>query len=264
MRTAGFSVSGFILRPLLPIKRLIQQIMPLRLLLLPIVMTLGAIAAGPASAACKTTGYTYAGIEGWDSSSGVAATLTVAERPTVAAGHVAAWIGIGGFGAGAGGADIWLQAGLSARPGRAPHVYYELVQPGVPRRYTEIGAAVRVGQERRVALVEIARRPTWWRVWVDGRPVTAPLHLPGKTSWEPTATAESWNPGGTACNAYAFRFGQLQMASARGGPWRDWSHSSTLRDGGAAVRRYGRTAFLAAAVLQPERNHEAAALTVGR
>ena len=244
-------------------KQLNEPIMMLRLLLPVVLLAFGALAAGPASAACTASGYTYAGLEGWDSIHGVSATLTVVYRPVVTAGHVAAWVGVGGFGTGSGGADEWLQAGISAVPGRAPRVYYEFVRPGTSRRYAEIGAAVQPGQHRRIALVELARRPTWWRVWVDGRPVTAPLHLPGKTSWEPTATAESWNPGGAMCNTYAFRFDQLQATGAtRGGRWRAWSHVSPFRDGGTAVRRLGRTAFLAS-VLQPEGNNEPAQLPVG-
>jgi hypothetical protein len=219
--------------------------MLLRLAFLPLLATVAAVAPATSSASCNATGYTYAGIESWESSHGVAATLTVVEQPTVVAGHVAAWIGVGGPGAAAGGADLWLQAGLSSRPGRAPHVYYELVRSGGPRRYREIGAGLRAGERRRVAVVEMTRRPTWWRVFVDGRPVTAPLHLPGKTSWEPTATAESWNPGAATCNVYAFRFDAIRLAAERGGPWRAWSHAATLRDSGTALRRYGWTAFLA-------------------
>jgi hypothetical protein len=234
-------------------------------LLLGLLVVLAAFTAAsptPASS-CVTSGYTYAGLEGWDGSHGVAATVSVVGVPMVAAGHVAGWIGIGGYGAGPGGSDVWLQAGVSALPGGRPHVYYEFKSAGADRKYVQVGGVVRSGEPRRLALREIAGRPTWWRVWVDGRAITPALHLSGRRAWMPTATAESWDGGTGSCNMYSFRFDRVRVAKVAGGRWQAWSHASTFSDGGSVVRRVGRGGFLAAA-LQPEGDHELAALPVSR
>ena len=66
----------------------------------------GRSSAGAAVAPCAGT-FAYAG---------VAATLSVAAAPTLVAGHVAAWVGVGGGGIGPSGTDAWIQAGLNAYP----------------------------------------------------------------------------------------------------------------------------------------------------
>jgi hypothetical protein len=206
----------------------------------------GSAVAAPAAraTACPAAGYAYAGLEGWDAARGVAATITTVETPSVAAGHVAAWVGIGAAGGGPDGSDLWLQAGIDAKPGRAAHLYYEFVSGERPARYVELGRAVRPGTSHRVAVIEVAGRPTWWRVWVDGHPVSAALHLPGRRTWEPTATSESWDGGTGACNAFAFRFTGLRLTAGTGS-WLPWLHASTLRDAGTWLRRAGRSEFVA-------------------
>jgi hypothetical protein len=231
-------------------------------LCVPAVLAAAALLPAPASAACGPAGYAYAGLEGWQPGHGVAATVAPVGMPRVVAGHVAAWIGVGGPGAGPKGADVWLQVGVSALPGRPAHLYYEVAQPGRAVRFVELGAAVQPGERHRVAVIEIAGRPSWWRAWVDGRAASAPLYLPGRQAWEPTATSESWDAGTSACNWFAFRFERIRVAAARGGPWKAWSTVSTMRDSGTAVRREGRTTFLASA-LGPEADDESAGLTVG-
>ena len=55
---------------------------------------------------------------------------------------------------------------------------------------------VQVGESHRLAVLEMNRRPGVWRVWVDGKPATDPVVLPGSHRiWKPIATAESWNGG---------------------------------------------------------------------
>ena len=55
---------------------------------------------------------------------------------------------------------------------------------------------VQVGERHRLAVLEMNRRPGVWRVWVDGKPMTDPIVLPGSHRiWKPIATAESWNGG---------------------------------------------------------------------
>jgi hypothetical protein len=199
-----------------------------------------------ASGATATNGYTYAGVEGWSTSHGVAASLTATERPLVSAGHVAAWVGFGGFGAGPGGSDEWLQAGIAARSNGSLHAYYEVTLPNSSPRYVQLDAALRPGERIRVVVLELANRPSWWRVWIGGRPVTSPIHLPGSQDWSPTASGESWDGGKGGENAFAFRFDELQIVATRGGRWRPWADTSPFHDAGAVVRRVGAAAFLAA------------------
>jgi hypothetical protein len=203
---------------------------------------LGIVVAADASA---TNGYTYAGVEGWSTTHGVAASLSATRPPLVTAGHVAAWVGFGGFGAGPGGSDEWIQAGLAARSDDALHVYYEVALPGARPRYVQLDA-VRPGARIRVVVSELADRPSWWRIWVGSRPVTSPIHLPGSQGWSPTASGESWDGGMRGENEFAFRFDRLRVITTRGGGWRTWADASAFHDVGANVRRIGAAAFLAA------------------
>src|SRR5689334_1970719 len=83
-----------------------------------------------ATAACGVSSYSYAGLAAASGGYGVAATITPLSRPTVRGGHVAAWVGVGGPGAGPHGADEWLQVGISVEPSRGDALYYELAAPG--------------------------------------------------------------------------------------------------------------------------------------
>ena len=208
--------------------------------------TLGALTIVVAAGASATDGYTYAGVEGWSATHGVAASLTATERPVVSAGHVAAWVGFGGFGAGPGGSDEWIQAGVSARPDGTLHAYYEVTLPNKQPRYVQVGRSLRPHSPVRVVVFEVAHQPSWWRIWVDGRPVTAPIYLPGSRGWSPTASGESWDGGTGAGNAFAFRFDRLRIVARRGGTWGPWSDTSAFHDAGAGVRWVGAAAFLAA------------------
>src|ERR687886_2718654 len=89
--------------------------------------------AAPASAAasCART-YSYAGYDSPWYAHGVAATITSLQDPVVNVGHVAAWVGVGGVGAGLHGEDEWLQVGYAAFQPEGPQtteIYYEVVQP---------------------------------------------------------------------------------------------------------------------------------------
>jgi hypothetical protein len=218
----------------------------------PTLLAILAVAyTAPAAAHACATGYAYAGVEGWERVHGVAATIDSARRPEVAAGHVAAWVGIGGYGAGPGGSDIWLQAGISARRTAEPRLYYEVARPW---RRPQAFALRRVapGTPHRVAVIEMRRRPGWWRVWFDGAPATRPIRLGIRAAVEPTATSESWDGNAGACNAFEFRFRRLRVARTRGG-WYPWIATTPFRDRGIAVRRVGRTAFSAASEPEPDR-----------
>ena len=88
--------------------------------------------AAPAQSRSCAGGYTYAGRLSATPAHGVRATLTALSKPEVAAGHVAAWVGVGGVGQGVDGTDAWIQVGLSAFPGSESRLYYEVARPGMP------------------------------------------------------------------------------------------------------------------------------------
>lgn len=188
-------------------------------------MLLCALAASSAeggateSAACGVQSYSYAGLQASRTADGVAATLVSTAAPLVSDGHVGAWIGVGGTDAGPGGVAEWLQAGLAAFPGsQGMEMYYEVTVPDAAPRYVELRSLVPAGAVNHFAIVEMGHRKSWWRVWVDGEPVSGPIHLPGSDgTWYPQAIAENWNGGQGACNAYAYRFTDVNLAEANGG-----------------------------------------------
>src|ERR687886_2972670 len=88
-------------------------------------------APSSAMASCART-YSYAGYDSPWYAHGVAATITALQDPVVTAGHVAAWVGVGGVGAGLHGEDEWLQVGFAAFEPEGPptnEIYYEVVRP---------------------------------------------------------------------------------------------------------------------------------------
>ncbi len=181
--------------------------------------------------------YEYAGYQAASLAHGVRATISTLSIPNVRTGHVAAWVGVGGRDSGPGDADSWLQAGIAAWPGEEPFVYAEIVLDGRPELRT-IAADVVPGQAHRLALLEIRQKPGWWRVWVDGALAVDNVHLPGTAAgWRPIATAESWSGDGSACNSFAFRFHEVDLAAARGGSWRPFAAGRRFVDRGYRLRR---------------------------
>jgi hypothetical protein len=182
--------------------------------------------------------YSYAGLANSAAGHGVRATLTATARPDVEWGHVAGWVGVGGPGLGPNGEDAWIQVGLSGFPGSTSKLYFEVTEPGSPPRYTELDAEVAVGESRRLAVLEMVSRPDWWRVWVDGVPVSQPVYLPGSHGkWMPIATAESWNGGRESCNRFQYRFDRVMVARAPGGDWYALSPGQTFEDQGYRLSR---------------------------
>jgi hypothetical protein len=79
-------------------------------------------------------------------------------------------------------------------------------------------------------------RESWWRVWVDDKPVSPPIHLPGSHgAWYPQAVAENWNGGTGACNGFGYRFTDVSLAQANGGSWRPLTKSHLFQDAGYKV-----------------------------
>ena len=198
--------------------------------------------AGTASAAasCGSASYSYAGLVHANPGHGVRATLTALMAPNVAMGHVAGWVGVGGVGAGPNGETEWIQVGLSGFSGGQSSLYYEITRPGGASRYTAVIPDVAPGEAHTVAVLEMFGRRDWWRVWVDRRPVSDPVYLPGSHGrWEPMATAESWNAGTRKCNRFKYLFENVKVAGAPGGGWRQLAAGYTLEDPGYRV--VGRT-----------------------
>ena len=197
--------------------------------------------------ACIGKPYSYAGLQGGSDARGVSATLDATAAPAVSSGHVGAWIGVGGTSAGPGGAAEWLQTGLSAFANdTTSHLYYEVTAPGsAAAAYHEVLASVAPGEQHRVAVLELSGRPSWWRVWVDGKAVSPPIDLPGSHgAWAPQAIAENWNGGTGTCNGYAYEFLNLRL-QATTGAWQPFSASYTFQDPGYKIVQPQATRFLA-------------------
>src|SRR5262249_41099871 len=137
---------------------------------------------GKRASACAGQGYSYAGLQAADTGYGVAATLTPMRAPNVTDGHVGGWVGVGGTHAGPGGGAGGIQGGVAAFSDSDPtrrRLYYEVTLPGASPRCHELDPRIRPGDGHRVAVLEMATRQSWWRVWVDGKAVSPPLYLPG-------------------------------------------------------------------------------------
>src|SRR5215467_7928812 len=224
----------------------------LRLLLLTAAVA-GAVAVGgttPALACGNNGGYSYAGLASPTYAYGIRAIVTPLDAFNVVNGHVAGWVGVGGPGEGPGGTDEWLQVGVSGFPGiTGSDIYYEVALPHRWPTYHQVAANVPDGKGVKVSVLEMHNHPNWWRVWVNHRAASKPIHLPGSHyRWTPIATAESWDGGtGGACNTFLYRFRQVSIAHATGGGWHFLTGGSSISSSVTKVRRSpGSAAFLAA------------------
>ena len=69
------------------------------------------------------------------------------------------------------------------------------------------------------------------------RPVTEPVRMRGSSGrWAPIATAESWNGGTAACNAFGFRFERVSVSYGGGGSWRPFVPGHRFLDGANVLR----------------------------
>jgi hypothetical protein len=201
----------------------------------------GASTTASAGRACisgaRAGGYSYAGHQASYRGHGVRATIKATRAPSVEAGHVAGWVGVGGPGQGADGEDAWIQAGIASMPGMNPFLYAEVTRDGRSPEFSLIAEGVAVGESHKIAVLEMSRRPGWWRVWVDGNAMTEPIRLRGSSGrWAPIATAESWNAGRSACNAFGFRFERVSVSYGGGGSWRPFVPAHRFLDGANTLR----------------------------
>ena len=193
-----------------------------------------------AAAICGEGTYAYAGFDGRGTTRGVSATIGQAGPLQVRDGHVAGWIGIVDPNTDA----AWLQVGLSAMPNdTSSAIYYEVAFPGQKPTYHLLRSDIAIGESHRFAVLEVPHRPSWWRVWLDGRPVTVALHLRGSHGrWSAQALGESWaGTASGACNSYAYSFGDVSLLS------RD-ERLPALHDPNYVVLRRSPSGFLASSV----------------
>ena len=201
---------------------------------------------GHAAASCAASSYSYAGVSSIDARFGVSARISTVRRPNVLKGHVAAWVGVGGAGLGPGSTDEWLQVGISAKPNEDPALYYEVALPNQAPRYVMLKGHLPIAKTFDVSVLESRTHPGAWRVWVNGTGMTDLIYLPGSHgAWRPIATAESWNGDAVGtCNAFAFRFQRIEVATKPGGDWKPID-GRVLADAGYRVQHEQRSALLA-------------------
>ena len=215
---------------------------------------LAAFAAAPDALACGSNGYTYAGLASASLTHGVSARLTTIGAASVANGHVAGWVGVGGPGEGPNGKDEWIQVGFSGFAG-SPNsdLYYEVTRAGSAPRYIEVAHSLPPGTSRRVAVLEVTGQPNAWRVWVDGAPVSKAINLPKSHGvWRGIATAESWtSTGAAACNAFGYRFDNIKIAQQAGGSWQSLSNALPILTGVNKLVRVGTSAASFEAISGP-------------
>lgn len=206
-----------------------------------------AAAFAPAASACGAGSYTYAGMSTFDPTYGVGALVTPVGS-LIPSGHVAGWVGLGGPGEGPAGTDEWIQVGVSSFPLLGAYdVYYEIERPGSEPVYRQVRANVPGGAPLRVAVLEMHARPSWWRVWLNGRPMSTAIHLPDSHHrWRAVATAESWDGGAPTCNDFLFRFRNVHVADAPGGNWQPAPRLFPIRSSNSEVISTARGSFLAA------------------
>jgi hypothetical protein len=204
----------------------------------------GGSGAADASRTCGARGRSYVVVEDERVSRGITATLISVVQPQIGDGLVAAWVGVGGPGQGRHGQDAWIQVGLSVFTGGMTALYFEIKRPRIDPEYTEIQRDVSVDTRFRIGVREDAARPGWWRVWVNGTPVSAAVDLPGSSGrWRPTATAETWRDEPNECYRFAFRFERVAIATSRS-RWAPLVPGERYRDPGYRLRFLTRSTFL--------------------
>ncbi len=140
-------------------------------------------------------------------------------------------------GLGPNGSTEWIQVGYSGYSWEDSTLYYEVTRPGGYPTYHAV-MKVEPGETHSMGVAEMRSRKNWWRVWVDGKAVSKAIHLPGSHgTWEPVATAESWNADSGRCNSFAYRFSRVAFATKPNRGWRLMRNAMKLEDTGYRVTR---------------------------
>jgi hypothetical protein len=150
---------------------------------------------------------------------GISARIAQISAFDIPSGHIAGWVGVGGHGPH--GSTEWLRVGSLAFPRIAgSDVYYEVALPGTYPSLHEVSTGVAVGAYSKVTVLEMRSRPNWWRVWVNHKPVSPAIRLPGShDGLMPTVKSECWDGvSGGMCND-SYSFGDISIARAPGGDW---------------------------------------------
>jgi len=223
----------------------------LRLLLATATIATVTLVAATGALACGNNGgYSYAGMGAPTTAYGISALITPLDAFDIVNGHVAGWVGVGGPGEGPNGTNEWIQIGYSGFPSiTGSDIYYEVALPGHYPTYHQVSAGVPVGTLAKVTVLEMYKRPNWWRVWLNHKPVSQPIRLPGSHGrWTPIATAESWDGGtGGTCNTFLYRFRHVTIAHAPGGGWHQLTNGYPIQSATTRIRHLGGPAgFLAA------------------
>ena len=138
----------------------------------------------------------------------------------------------------------WVQAGLASLSDGSLFVYTETSQGGDAPAIHTIRSDVVVGASHQLAVAAMTSRPGWWRVWMDGATVGAPVRLAGSSNgWRPIATAESFSLAAKTCNSFAFRFDRVEVVRTAGAAWRPFVSEYRFLDRGYALQQIhaGRT-----------------------
>jgi hypothetical protein len=226
---------------------------------LPLLVSLALLAVAPTAlaaqsapaavpaASCSPKAYAYAGLFSNLVAGGIKATVSTLATAEVTNGHVAGWIGVGGVHAGPNGEPEWLQTGIDTQAGGSTEIYAETTQAGSDPQYKTLVAVVQPGTPYRLAVLALPGQPNVWQVWLNGKPVTDPVSLPGSSRFAPMAMSESWDGGTPTCNGFAYRFAGLKIATDSGA-WSPLTNSSTLTDAGYEILDRSAAGFTAASV----------------
>ena len=204
----------------------------LRLLFLTATVAAVALGGAARALACgNSEGYSYSRVRAPSSAYGISARIAQLNAFDILNGHIAGWVGVGGTGEGPHGSNEWLRVGSAGFPGiTGSDIYYEVALPGTYPTYHEVSTGA-VGAYTKVTVLEMHNRPNRWRVWVNHKPVSAPIRLPeSHDGLMPIATSESWDGGtGGMCNDFSYSFRDLSIARAPGGGWQQLTDSYPIQ-----------------------------------
>ena len=203
---------------------------PFRLLFLTAAVVAVALSgAAGAPARGNSEGYSYAGVKALSNAYGISAQIAQISALDILNGHGAGWVGVGGPGQGPHGSNEWLRVGYATFPGiTGSDLYYEVALPGHYPSYHQLSTGVTVGTYTKVTVLEMHNRPNLWRVWVNHKPVSAPIRLPKSyDGLMPTVTSENSDGGTGGRSIYSFR--HVSIARAPGGDWQQLTDADPIQ-----------------------------------